>query len=101
MIRGWQTVRSRAASGVDHTFTHVELVRIRYRLERVNRRLFEAYQNLGKRVVDHWGGKGSLAEEERKREFRRIGLLLEEQKHLIEQIRELNQSTASEEKSAP
>lgn len=97
MIRGWQAVRSKAARGVDQTFSNVELARTRYRLERINRRLLEAYQGLGKRALDHWTGKGALTEEERKREFRRIGLLLEEQKNLIEQIRELDQPPPSEE----
>jgi hypothetical protein len=98
MIRGWQTVQSRSAAAVDRSFAEVELIRTRYRLEKINRKLFEAHQNLGKRVHNHWSGKGNLTEEERKREFRRIGLLLEEQKLLLDQMKELDQPSHLDEK---
>lgn len=101
MIRGWQAVQSRSASAVDRSFAEIELIRIRFRLEKINRKLREAHQNLGKRVHDHWSGKGNLTEEERKREFRRIGLLLEEQKILFEQMKEMDQSSGPDEKVSP
>lgn len=101
MIRGWQTVQSRSASAVDRSFAEVELTRIRYRLEKINRKLLEAHQNLGKRVHEHWAGKGSLTEEERKREFRRIGLLLEEQKILLDQMKELVQPARPDDNDRP
>ena len=101
MIRGWQTVQSRSASAVDRSFSEVELIRLRYRLERVNRRLFEAHQSLGKRIVDRWSGKGGLTEEERTREFRRIGFLLEEQKTLLAEIREIDQAPHPDETTSP
>lgn len=102
MIRGWQTVQSRSASAVDRSFAETELIRMRYRLEKINKKIFEAQQNLGKRVHDHWSGKGNLTEEERKREFRRIGLLLEEQKTLLDQIRGLlDQPSDPDKKASP
>lgn len=101
MIRGWQTVQARSESAVDRSFAEVELIRVRYRLEKINRRIFEANQNLGQRVHEHWSGKGSLTEEERKREFRRIGLLLEEKKILLDQMKELDQPTRPEEDVSP
>lgn len=101
MIRGWQTAQTRSASAVDRSFAEVELIRIRYRLEKINRKIVEEYQNLGKRVHDHWSGKGNLSEEERTREFRRIGLLLEEQKILLDQMKEFDQSPHPHEKISP
>jgi len=98
MIRGWETVQSRSTAAVDRSFAEVELIRLRYRLEKINRKLFEAHQNLGKRVHDHWAGKGALSEEERKREFRRIGVLLEEKKLLLDQMKELDQPPHPDEK---
>lgn len=100
MIRGWQTVQSGSASAVDRSFSELELIRLRYRLERVNKKLFEAYQNLGKKVVDHWSEKGKLTEEERNREFRRIGYLLEEQKILLDEIKAMNQPSDADEKTS-
>ena len=101
MIRGLQAVQSRSAATVDRSFAEVELIRLRYRLERVNRKLFEAHQNLGKRIVDHWSGKVKLTEEERNREFRRIGLLLEEQKSLLDEMEEMNQPLHSDDAVSP
>ncbi|WDT72011.1 MAG: hypothetical protein MPW17_03965 [Candidatus Manganitrophus sp.] len=101
MIRGWQAVQTRSASAVDRSFAEAERIRIRYRLEKTNRKLVEAHQTLGKRVHDHWSGKGNLTEEERKREFRRIGLLLEEQKILLDQMKEMDQPSDPDEKVSP
>lgn len=101
MIRGWEAVQTRSASAVDRSFAEAERIRIRYRLEKTNRKLFEAHQTLGKRVHDHWSGKGNLTEEERKREFRRIGLLLEEQKILLDQMKEMDQPSDPDEKVSP
>jgi|GEM_PF-4108321 len=101
MIRGWEAVRSGSASAVDRSFSEVESIRLRYRLERVNKKLFEAYQALGKRVVDHWSGKGRLTEEERSREFRRIGFLLEEQKSLLDELKEMNQPSHTDQITSP
>ncbi len=101
MIRGWQTVQARSAETVDRSFAEAELIRLRYRLEKISRKLLEAHQNLGKRVHDHWSGKGNLTEEERKREFRRIGILLEEQKILLDQMKEMNEPSSPDEKVSP
>lgn len=101
MIRGWQSVQSGSASAADRSFAEIELMRLRYRLERVNRKLFEAYQNLGTRVVDHWSRKGILTEEERNREFRRIGFLLEEQKSLLDEMRAMDPPSHSDQTTPP
>lgn len=101
IIRGWHAVQSRSASAVDRSFAEVELIRIRFRLEKTKKKLFEAHQSLGKRVHDHWSEKGNLTEEERKREFRKIGLLLEEQKILLDQMKEIDHAAHPDEKMSP
>jgi hypothetical protein len=96
LVRGWNILEWGGASMADLSFREVELLRLRYRLEKVNERLFQAYQTLGKKVMDYWAeAHPSLTEEERKREFRRIDLLLEEQKKILDQIRELQEAYLS------
>ena len=94
-IRGWKVLESAGSSAADHSFKEVEALRLRYRLERIDQKLFQVYQSFGKKVVDHWSSVYILTEEERKREFRRIHLLLEEQKKITDQIHELNEPTLS------
>ena len=97
--QGWNTVQAGTASLTDRSFKEVESIRLHYRLERVNRKLMQAYRSLGKKVSDHWAADGHpLTEEEKKREFRRIHLLLDEQKKVMDQIEEMEVSFSSDEK---
>jgi hypothetical protein len=96
-VQGWSMIESAGSSVADRSFKEVEFLRLRYRLERINQKLFQAYQSFGKKVVDHWASVYILTEEERKREFRRIHLLLEEQKKLADQLDELKEPTLSKE----
>lgn len=89
--RGWEKLQATGASAADRSFKEIELVRLRYRSERIGVKLFETYQALGKKVADHWAGIHLLVEDEKKRDMRRIRLLLEEQKKTAEQIRELEE----------
>lgn len=92
---GWSKLQSAGSSVADRSFKEVELLRLRYRLERVDQKLFQAYQSLGKKVTDHWAAVYILTDDERKREFRRIHLLLDEQKKLTDQIQELQEPALS------
>jgi hypothetical protein len=94
-IQGWDLIESAGSSVADRSFKEVESLRLRYRLEKVNQKLFQVYQSFGKKVVDHWASVYLLTEEERKREVRRIHLLLEEQKKITDQIHELKEPTLS------
>lgn len=89
-VHGWNRLQSASASVVDRSFKEVESLRLRYRLERINQKLFLAYRSFGKKVADHWSLAYPLTEDERKRELRRIHLLLEEQKIITDQIHELD-----------
>lgn len=90
LIRGWREIQSAAAPLADRSFAEVEALRLRYRLERADRKLFEACQAFGRRISESWAGEGMLlTEEERKVESRRIGLLLDEKKRLMDQMREM------------
>ncbi|MFY9269872.1 MAG: hypothetical protein WAO55_09025 [Candidatus Manganitrophaceae bacterium] len=102
ILRGWQVVREGKGLVVDRSIAEGERLRLLYRLDRTDRKLHEAYRLLAKRVLDQWAGKGRLSEEERKREFSRIGLLIEEQKKLQQEISELEASPQSDDqKSEP
>jgi hypothetical protein len=94
-IQGWSLIESAGSSVADRSFKEVESLRLRYRLERINQKLFQVYQSFGKKVMDHWASVYPLTEEERKREVRRIHLLLEEQKKITDQIHELKEPTLS------
>lgn len=88
--RGWRELQSGAVSWADRSFAETEALRLRYRADRIDRKVFEAYRALGRRVSESWAGEGSaLTEEERKRESRRIELLLEERKKIMDQIGEM------------
>jgi len=89
-VQGWNHLQSAGASIVDRSFKEVESLRLRYRLERINQKLFFSYRSFGKKVIDHWSLAYPLTEDEKKRELRRIHLLLEEQKKMTDQIRELD-----------
>ena len=89
LVRGWREIQSAAAPLADRSFAEIEALRLRRRLDRIDRRLFEAYQALGRRVSESWAGENLLAEEERKRESRRIDLLSEERKRIVDQMREM------------
>jgi len=94
-VHGWNAVQSAGSSIADRSFKEGESLRLRYRLARVNERLFQAYRTFGKKVLDHWSLVYVLTEDERKREFRRIRLLLEEQKNLLDQTHELHDPALS------
>lgn len=95
VIQGWSQLQSAGSSVANRSFKEVESLRLRYRLERVNQRLFQAYQSLGKKVVDHWASVYILTDDGRKREIRRIHLLLDEQKKLTDQMQELQEPILS------
>lgn len=88
-VRGWRGLRSGAVSLADRSFAEAETLRLRYRADRIEQKLFEAYQALGRRVSESWAGEGNpLTEEERKGASRRIELLLEERKKIMDRIGE-------------
>lgn len=87
---GWSRLQSVGSSVVDRSFREAESLRLRYRLEKINQKLFLAYRSFGKKVADHWSLAYSLTEDEKRRELRRIHLLLEEQKKITDQIHELD-----------
>ena len=89
LVRGWREIQSAAAPLADRSFAEIEALRLRYRLDRIDRRLFEAYQTLGRRVTESWAGENLLSEEERKRDSRRIDLLSEERKRIMDQMKEM------------
>lgn len=95
-IRGWSKLQASGSTMTDRSFREVELVRLRYRLERIGEKLARAYQSFGKKVVDHWASVYVLTEDERKRDFRRIHLLLDEQRKLTDEIRELAEPLSKE-----
>ncbi len=90
--RGVKRLQTAGASVVERSFEEVELVRLRYRLEKIDQELFEAYQVFGKKCIDHWTKGRHLTEVERKRECRRIEKMDDEKKKILGQIRELKES---------
>lgn len=98
--RGWDVIQERGTFLADRSFSQIELLQVNYRLERINQKLFQAYRILGKKVADHWTTVHPMTEEERKRDCRRIHLLLEERQKALEQIKEIQGMTFSQEKAS-
>lgn len=94
--RGVKRLQTVGTSVVERSFEEVELVRLRYRLEKIDQELFEAYQVLGKKCIDHWTKGRNFIEVERKRECRRIHQVDEEKKKILNQMQELKESPNEE-----
>ncbi|HIE65094.1 MAG: hypothetical protein ABGX83_10880 [Nitrospira sp.] len=93
VARGMKRLQTAGTSVVERSFEEVELVRLRYRLEKIDQELFEAYHLLGKKCLDHWMKGRSFIEVERKRECRRIHQIDEDKKKILNQMRELKESS--------
>ena len=94
--RGMKRLQTAGTSVVDRSFEEVELVRLRYRIQKIDQELFEAYQLLGKKCVDHWTKGRNFIEVERKRECRGINHLDEEKEKILSQMQELKKSPKEE-----
>jgi len=90
---GIKRLQTAGTSVVERSFEEVELVRLRYQLEKKDQELFEAYQILGKKCVDHWTKGRHFIEVERKLECRQIHQVYDDKKKILSQIDELKESS--------
>ncbi len=91
LIRGFKMIQPVAASVSDGTLVEIELMQLRYRLERINRKLNDAYQTFGRRIMEHWDQSPVITEDEKKHLLHRINLLLKEQGKIVEQIQSIKE----------
>ncbi|MFQ5588317.1 MAG: hypothetical protein ACE5F7_05710 [Nitrospiria bacterium] len=84
--RGVKTLLSGGTFFVDQSLSEIETLRLRRQLEEVEKRLFLAYQSLGKRCMDHWVRQQTLDEKERVKACEQITAILAEKEKLLDQI---------------
>lgn len=89
IIRGVRMLRSGTLWMAHRSIAEAERIRLTLQCHQIHQQLIQSYESLGKRVMEHWEGVLPLSPDEKGSVFQEIGLLLREQKKLMEQIRDI------------
>ncbi len=84
--RGIETLLNGGALLADRSFVEIETIRLRREMDQVEEKLFQAYQSLGKRCMDHWQHDQELDEKGKNKAFQQITALFLEKEKLKDQL---------------
>ncbi len=99
-VRGVTHVRIQMSQVPEAAFSEMDRIRLSYRLTKINKRLFNAYQILGQQAIDCFVGNApSVSEEELERLYQQIEVILEDQKKTEAEIEELGAPSSMKEGS--
>ena len=94
--RGVNAVLTGSAFIVDRTYSEGELIRLRYQLDKVEEKLSQAYQALGKKGMAHWHHHQELDEKEKKKLLSKVETICVEKERLLEQMTATKTLSSSE-----
>jgi len=98
-IRGVSAVRVLIKMAPEQAFMEMEKIRLRHRLARINKRLFNAYRKLGEQGINDFGGVsdfeatvacGSERRQRMQLHYQQIEKILKDQKEVLTEIVQAN-----------